>query len=235
MKALLITAPAELREQLPTRSAVQLAQACARLRPARDLSDPAQGTKRALRHLAARYQALTAEITEADTQLAVLKQARPDLLAVRGVGVETAAQLLTTCDDNPDRLQSEAAFASLCGVSPVPASSGKTRRHRLNRGGDRQANRALYMIVITRLVMTPAPAPTSSAAPPKACPRKRSSAPSALHRPRNLQDPHQHEQPRPRTPGSRLTNIEASITRCRRSCDGGTPQYRRGRLPCRIR
>jgi transposase len=65
--------------------------------------------------------------------------------------VETAAQLLSTCGDNPDRLHSEAAFASLCGVSPVLASSGKTKRHRLNRGGDRQTNRALYMIVITRM------------------------------------------------------------------------------------
>jgi transposase len=65
--------------------------------------------------------------------------------------IETAAQLLATCGDNPDRLDSEAAFASLCGVSPVPASSGKTRRHRLNRGGDRQANRALHMVAINRM------------------------------------------------------------------------------------
>ena len=152
MKALLVTAPAELREQLPVRSAARLAQACARLQPHRDLADPAGGVTAALRRLAARYHVLTAEITDADAQLAVLvKQARPDLLAVRGVGVETAAQLLSTCGDNPDRLHSEAAFASLCGVSPVPASSGKTKRHRLNRGGDRQANRALYMIAITRM------------------------------------------------------------------------------------
>jgi transposase len=152
MKALLVTAPAELREQLPARSAVKLADVCARLRPAGDLADPAQGVKVALRRLAIRYRSLTAEIADADAQLAILvKQARPDLLAVRGVGVETAAQLLSTCGDNPDRLNSEAAFASLCGVSPVPASSGKTKRHRLNRGGDRQANRALYMIAITRM------------------------------------------------------------------------------------
>ncbi|MGW2218113.1 IS110 family transposase [Nonomuraea sp. NPDC001684] len=152
MKALVVTAPAELREQLPARSAVKLADVCARLRPTGDLADPAQGVKAALRRLAMRYRSLTVEIIDADAQLAVLvKQARPDLLAVRGVGVETAAQLLSTCGDNPDRLNSEAAFASLCGVSPVPASSGKTNRHRLNRGGDRQANRALYMIAITRM------------------------------------------------------------------------------------
>jgi transposase len=152
MKALVVTAPTDLREQLPARSALKLAATCARLRPTTDLADPAQGVKAALRALARRYNALTTEISDADSQLAVLvKQARPDLLAIRGVGIETAAQLLATRGDNPDRLNSEAAFASLCGVSPVPASSGKTKRHRLNRGGDRQANRALYMIVITRM------------------------------------------------------------------------------------
>ncbi len=110
------------------------------------------GIKAALHRLATRYRHLTVEISDADAQLAVLvKQARPDLLAVRGVGTESAAQLLSTCGDNPDRLSCEAAFASLCGVSPVPASSGRTKRHRLSRGGDRQANRALYMIVITRM------------------------------------------------------------------------------------
>ena len=152
MRSLVVTAPAELREQLPARSATSLAQACSRLPVLGDLADPAAGVTAALRRLAARYQTLTAEIADADAQLAVLvKRARPDLVAVRGVGAETAAQLLSTCGDNPDRLHSEAAFASLCGVSPVPASSGKTTRHRLNRGGDRQTNRALYMIVITRM------------------------------------------------------------------------------------
>jgi transposase len=152
MKALVVTAPAQLREQLPTRSAGRLAQTCAHLPQPGDLANPAGGVTAALRRLAGRYHALTAEISEADAQLAgLVKQARPDLLAIRGVGVETAAQLLSTCGDNPDRLYSDAAFASLCGVSPVPASSGKTRRHRLNRGGDRQTNRALYMIVITRM------------------------------------------------------------------------------------
>ena len=68
-----------------------------------------------------------------------------------GVGPDTAAALLVTAGSNPERLKSEAAFAALCGVSPVPASSGKTNRHRLNRGGDRQANAALYRIVIVRL------------------------------------------------------------------------------------
>jgi transposase len=97
----------------------------------------------------------------------LVNQARPDLLAITGLGVETAAQLLSTCGDNPDRLYSEAAFASLCGVSPVPASSGKTTGHRLNRGGDRQANRALYIIAVSRMPTTPGPAPTRLAAPLK--------------------------------------------------------------------
>jgi transposase len=152
MKALIVTAPAELRERLASRSALKLVEACARLEPSADLADPIQGVQAALRAMAGRYNALTAEISDFDNQLAALvKQARPDLLAIQGVGVETAAQLLATCGDNPNRLHSEAAFASLCGVSPVPASSGKTRRHRLNRGGDRQANRALYMVAITRM------------------------------------------------------------------------------------
>jgi transposase len=152
MKALVITAPAELREQLPARSTPRLVHACAQLPTDGDVVDPAHGITTALRRLATRYLHLSAEISDADAQLVVLvKRARPDLLAIHGVGAESAAQLLSTCGDNPDRLSSEAAFASLCGVSPVPASSGQTRRHRLSRGGDRQANRTLYMIVVTRM------------------------------------------------------------------------------------
>jgi transposase len=155
MKALIVTASAELREQLPARAA-DPADACARLHPAGDLADPLQAIMTTLGHLARRYHALSAEIADLDIQLAALvKQARPDLLQINGVGVETAAQLLSTCGDNPDRLYSDAAFASLCGVSPVPASSGKTNRHRLNRGGDRQANPALYVIAISRMAHDP--------------------------------------------------------------------------------
>jgi transposase len=152
LQALLITAPAELREELTGRKGAKLAEACARLRPLGDLADPAQGARYALRCLASRWHELTTEIDDLDAQLVVLvKQARPDLLEIKGVGAKTAAQLLSTCGDNPDRLHSEAAFASLCGVSPIPASSGKTKRHRLNRGGDRQANRALYVIALSRM------------------------------------------------------------------------------------
>lgn len=156
LRSLLVTAPAELRERMAGTSAQALAAACARLRPAADLADPLQGTKLALRSLARRYQALTAEIEDLDAHLAALvAQARPELLAVHGVGPETAAQLLITCGDNPDRLTSSAAFAALCGVAPIPASSGKTTRQRLSRGGDRQANRALYLIVLARMAWCP--------------------------------------------------------------------------------
>ena len=79
------------------------------------------------------------------------RMAAPALVSVFGVGPDTATTLLISAGSNPQRLRSEAAFASLCGVNPIPASSGKTNRHRLNRGGDRQANSALYLIVLVRL------------------------------------------------------------------------------------
>jgi transposase len=152
LRNLLVTAPAALREQLAVTAVRPLIAVCLRLRPSSSSATPEHATKTALRSLARRYQALTTEIDALEAQIAALvKVARPALIAIGGVGPETAAQLLITCGDNPQRLRSEAAFAALCGVSPVPASSGKTSRHRLNRGGDRQANRALHMIVIGRL------------------------------------------------------------------------------------
>ncbi len=156
IKALLVTGPVELREQLRTLSITALIVACARLRPTTDLADPEQATKTALRRLARRHQHLTEEITEADTDLrALITAAAPRLLALPGVGTEVAGQLLTSAGDNPDRLRSEAAFAHLCGVAPIPASSGRTHRHRLNRGGDRAANNALYIVVLGRLRYDP--------------------------------------------------------------------------------
>ena len=152
LKALLVTAPAELREQLRELSSAALLTACSRLRPGSDLTDPAQATKTALRRLARRAQLLTSEITDADVELhALVQSAAPALLALHGVGPEVAGQLLVTAGDNLERLHSEAAFAHLCGVAPIPASSGRTRRHRLNRGGDRAANKALYTVVLGRL------------------------------------------------------------------------------------
>lgn len=157
LRALLVTAPAAVRDQLRELSTGALIAACTRLRPAAELTDPGQATKHAVRSLARRYRALTEEITDLDAQLRPLvEHARPALLDRHGVGVETAAQLLITLGDNPDRLDSEAAFAALCGVAPIPASSGKTsNKHRLSRGGDRQANRALYIIALARLATCP--------------------------------------------------------------------------------
>ena len=109
-------------------------------------------TKFALRSVARRYQRLSEEISELDEQLdRLVAEAAPELLAVEGVGTDTAATLLIAAGDNPERLKNEAAFAHLCGVAPIPASSGKTVRHRLNRHGDRDANRALYVIATCRM------------------------------------------------------------------------------------
>ncbi|WP_285637452.1 transposase, partial [Actinoallomurus iriomotensis] len=106
--------------------------------------------------LARRHQQLTAEITDLDELIDPLVTAiNPTLLQLNGVGPDVAGQLLVTAGDNPDRLRSEAAFAMLCGVAPLPASSGRTHRHRLNRGGDRQANSALHRIVVCRLRWDP--------------------------------------------------------------------------------
>jgi transposase len=152
LRALLVTAPAGLRDQLRHHTTAALITACTRLRPSADLADPAQATKHALRRLARRYQQLTAEVTDLTQHLTgLVTQACPQLLALHGVGVETAAQLLITLGDNPHRARTEASFAALCGTAPIPASSGRTDRHRLSRGGDRQANRALHMITCTRL------------------------------------------------------------------------------------
>jgi transposase len=110
----------------------------------------------ALRALARRHQQLSAEIDELDALIAPLVTGiNPALCALFGVGPDTAGQLLVTAGDNPDRLRSDAAFAMLCGAAPLPASSGRTVRHRLNRGGDRQANAALYRVVLCRLRWDP--------------------------------------------------------------------------------
>lgn len=153
LKSLLVTAPPPLRERLHGLKTPALVKACALLRPpAMPLSDPAHAIVVVLRRLARRHQQLTAEIRAADTELRpLITAAAPAMLDRLGVSLEVTGQLLTTVGDNPDRIRSEAAFAHLCGVSPIPASSGKTRRHRLNRGGDRAANNALYTVVLTRL------------------------------------------------------------------------------------
>lgn len=153
MKTLLVTAPEPLRTQLRTLSTRQLITTCAATRPHRaHAGDPSTATRLALRSLARRHQGLTEEITDLDGLLAPLvAQINAALLEVSGVGPDVAGQLLVTAGQNTERLRSPAAFAALCGAAPLPASSGKTTRHRLNRGGDRAANNALWRIVITRM------------------------------------------------------------------------------------
>ena len=150
--AQLVSAPAQLRDQIRDLSKMKLIRSCAEWRPnPGNAADPLTATRIAVRRLARRYLALSAEIAEFDELLTrLVAEVAPQLLATVGVGTETAGQLLITAGDNPDRVHSEAAFAMLCGVAPLPASSGKTQRHRLNRGGDRQANRALHVIAKTR-------------------------------------------------------------------------------------
>jgi transposase len=152
IRSLIITAPAAVREALRSLTTVELIRRLAASRPGSDLTDPADAVKLALKRLAKRHQHLSEEIADADAELrALIVQAAPSLLALPGVGTETAGQLLVTAGDNPDRLVSEASFAHLCAAAPVQASSGRTDRHRLNRAGDRQANRALHTIVVVRM------------------------------------------------------------------------------------
>ncbi|MGA3526799.1 IS110 family transposase [Micromonosporaceae bacterium DT32] len=157
MRGLVAAAPEGLRAQLTKLSAAVLVSRCTALTidPTR-LNDPEQATAAALAGLARRISILTEEITTLDRQLAPLvRQAAPRTSALFGVGTDVAAQLLTTAGDNPDRLRSEAALAHLCGAAPIPASSGRVRRHRLHRGGDRGANHALHTIALCRLRYDP--------------------------------------------------------------------------------
>jgi transposase len=151
IKAMVVTAPAELRQALRGLTVSQLVVRCASLRPGA-LVTPTAAAKYALRSLARRYRQLTREIEGLEAEIdRITSETAPTLVGTFGIGPDIAATLLVTAGSNPERLRSEAAFAALCGVSPIPASSGKTNRHRLNRGGDRQANAALHRVVVVRL------------------------------------------------------------------------------------
>jgi transposase len=151
MHALLITAPADLRDRLRTMTVSELITTASGLRPG-PITSTTAATKLALRGLAARHQVLSDELDVLDTELSRLTvTTAPALCALMGVGSDVAGALLVAAGANPERLRSEAAFASLCGAAPVPASSGKTNRRRLSRGGDRQANCALWRIVMVRM------------------------------------------------------------------------------------
>jgi transposase len=151
LHGLVVTAPVELRERLQDLSGPRLVRTCAALRVG-PVTAPTEATKMALRWLAKRSIALQEEVDACDLEIERLAmRACPALLEIFGTGPDTAGALLLAAGDNPDRLRSEAAFAKLCGASPVEASSGKVTRHRLNRGGDRHANSALHRIVMVRL------------------------------------------------------------------------------------
>jgi transposase len=156
IRHLSFTAPDELRQRLKGCSRQHLAARAAALRPRPGGDAVVVATKTALRTLGRRVLALDEEKAMLDEQLAELVTATaPALLGLHGVGVDTAATLLVTAGDNPQRLRCEGAWAHLCGVAPIEASSGKATRYRLNRGGDRHANAALWNIVITRLRSDP--------------------------------------------------------------------------------
>ncbi len=155
---LIVTAPAELREQLETRRTLKgKAALCRRLRPdLTRLAEPLDAAKAALRSLARRIALLDHEIAELDAQLTPLvATAAPRTTDLLGVSTGHAGQLLVTAGQNIERIHSEGAFAALCGASPIPSASGKHGRYRLNPGGDRQANRALHMIAVCRLRYCP--------------------------------------------------------------------------------
>jgi transposase len=145
------TAPDSVRAQLRGLSLRKKVTVAERWRPGTSLTVDA-ASKRALLMVARRWRALDAEVRQFDALIkTILDTVAAPLLAVYGVGYETAGQLLVTAGDNPQRLHRERSFAALCGATPVKASSGKTKRHRLNRGGDRHANSALWSIVLTRM------------------------------------------------------------------------------------
>jgi transposase len=149
--ALLITAPGAVRADYRRYRGSQLVAVLARTRPGAG-HDPEQVARASLKRLAIRHRDLAEEIAVVDHQLEqIVAGLNPALLATHGVGPVVAATLLATVGDNPGRIRTPAAFAALCGVAPVPASSGRTHRHRLSRGGDRQANHALHRIVLLRM------------------------------------------------------------------------------------
>jgi transposase len=153
LHCLIASAPESLRAELHNLKGVSLVDHCAATAvDDKQLIDPTQATIAALCAIAHRIQAFDAEIALADRRLRrLVGKVAPRTMAIFGVGPEVAGQLITTAGDNPDRLRSQAALAHLCGAAPIPASSGRTNRHRLNRGGDRAANNALYTVVLNRM------------------------------------------------------------------------------------
>jgi transposase len=152
LQGFVVTAPEKLRHRLRELTTKKLVAVAVRMRPGEYLDGVETATKFALRSVARRYQALSREIAELDAHLdRLVAEAAPELISLPAIGTDHAATLLLTVGDNPERVSNEASFASLCGVSPIEASSGKVVRHRLNRGGNRDANRALHLICVVRM------------------------------------------------------------------------------------
>jgi transposase len=153
----IVAAPEELRDQLRNLTRMRLLRTCASWRPDTiGYRDPVIATKIACKSLARRLLNLNDEIAELERLIEPLvSELASSLIALEGVGTECAGEFLVAAGDNPERLRSEAGFAMLCGACPIPASSGKIERHRLNRGGNRQANSALHMVVVCRMRRDP--------------------------------------------------------------------------------
>ncbi len=152
LHALVMTAPEKLRADLRGSAIKKVAEKASRFRCEVEPADPTAATKFALRSVARRYQQLSEEIAVLEEQIErLVREASPEFMALEGVGPDTAATLMIVAGDNPERLHSEAAFAHLCGAAPVEASSGKVVRHRLNPHGNREANRALYVVALNRM------------------------------------------------------------------------------------
>ena len=152
LRHLVFCAPEEIRIRFKDRPKMGLITEAANMRPHKGSDPVTYTTNLVIRNLAKRIKALNTEMAEIDRMLTgLIEDTAPELFELYGVGVDTAASLLVTAGDNPDRLHGEPSWAHLCGTTPLPASSRKVTRHRLNRGGDRQANAALYRIVLTRM------------------------------------------------------------------------------------
>jgi transposase len=153
IKSILVAAPEHLRAKYRGLTSAAMMAALEKTRPAGTLSDPANATAVVLKRLAVRYRHLHQELALIDAELdAIITIHAPMIRDLQGVGTEVASQLLVTVGDNPERIDTESKFAALVGVAPVPASSGKTIRHRLSRGGDRQANKAIHHVALVRMM-----------------------------------------------------------------------------------
>ena len=205
-RALVLTGPDDLRARFARHTPPPWSARLAALRP-RPGDVVGYATRIALRELGRRAEFPDGQLERLDELIVPLVTARaPGLLALHGVGPDTAALLLVAAGDHPERLRSEAAWAHLCGAAPIPASSGKVRRHRLNPGGNREANHALWRIVITRMSSHPAT---------RAYVERRTRGgpveegdhplPEALRRPRGLPPPPRRRWLTPETPGGGLT------------------------------